>query len=244
MMPATSERRVRAIFALIVCAVLVWEVRVLFWPVVTVRAAGAERYDIMEFSAGAPVGQTFRALTDGLDTAIVEFSADRPAALVVQYRLMGWAPAKMDDHWAAVIEGTETVSLSAGRNRHAFRFKGIADSNRQVYQFQVQQVEARAADGSGAPVTIAVVGSTDGTLDDGNLIVARDQIVDRDLVFQARGADSRFDDFRMRVTPQLPRALRPAAVQWTAALLLLALYNWAVAVFAYHLLRDDSHDVI
>lgn len=219
--------------ALTLAATLAWEVHALFFPVATTRAGGTQRYEIEEFAAGVPVGQTFRAVTDGLDTAIVTFTADRPASLVVRYRVMGWAPAKLDDHWAPVIESTEDVRLSPGTNRHPFHFKAIVDSARQVYQFQVQQVEVRALDGNpeGLP-TIGVLASTDNALDDGNVIVGKDQIIDRDLLFEAKGADSRFDDFRMRINPQLPRALRHPAAHWALCLIVLGLYNWALAVFA------------
>ncbi len=230
-----TARRVRPLFALAVGAALAWEVNALFVPVATTRAAGKQTYEIKEFAAGVPVGQTFRAATDGLDTAVVRFTADRPASLVVRYRVMGWAPAKLDDHWASVVESTETIRLSPGTTPHTFRFKAIIDSSRQVYQFQVQEIEVRALDGNpvGLP-TVGVMASTDNALEDGNIIVGKDQIIDRDLLFEAKGADSRFDDFRMRINPQLPRPLRHPAVHWTLCLIVLALYNWALTVFAYH----------
>ena len=209
----------------------------LFVPLMTVRAAGKQIYEIKEFANGAVVGQTLRAPTDGLHSATVEFSSDRPATLVVRWRLMGWASAKMDDPWAAIMESTETLPLKQGTNRQTFRFKPIADSYHQVYQFQVQQVEARPAEGqaSAAP-GVSVMASTDDALEEGNLILDKAQIIDRDLLFEARGADSRFEDLQLHVNPLLPRGLRPPAVQWALCLLLLAGYNWALAVLAWHVL--------
>lgn len=232
---AVARPGVQALFALATGAALLCESYVLFVPVATIRARGEQTYEIKAFAAGLPVGQTFRAVTDGLDTATVRFTADRPASIVVRYRVMGWAPAKLDDHWASVIELIEAVRLSTGATPHSFHFKAITDSNRQVYQFQVQQIEVHALDGNpiGLP-TVGVMASSDDALADGNLIVGKDQIIDRDLLFEARGADSRFDDFRMRISPQLPSELRPPAVQWTLGLMLMALFNWALAVFAYN----------
>jgi hypothetical protein len=226
----------RGLFALAVAAALAWQIYALFFPLVTVRAEGKQTYEIKEFAAGADVGQTFRAPTDGLNAATVEFSTDRAASLVVRYRLMGWAPAKLDDHWATIMEATETLSLSPGSNRHRFRFKTIADSYHQVYQFQVRQIEARAADGSPSAPTIGVMASTDDALEDGNLILDKAQLIDRDLLFEAKGADSRFEDFQLHANPQLPRTLRQPVVQWTLCLIFLATYNWALAIYSYQLL--------
>jgi hypothetical protein len=236
MLMSTPRARVRVIFGLAIAAAMAWEIDALFLPATTIRAAGVETYEIKEFSAGVPVGQTFRARTDGLNTAVVTFSADRPCSLTVRYRLMGWAPAKVD-HWASVIEGTETIRLTSGTNRQPFRFKAIVDSNRQVYQFQVQQLEVHglAADAGAAP-SVGLMASRDNALDEGNLILGTAQLIDRDLLFAASGADSRFDDFRMRINPQLPRNLRLPAVQWILGLTLVALYDWALAIFAYHVL--------
>ncbi|MCC7418404.1 MAG: hypothetical protein IT176_14805 [Acidobacteria bacterium] len=229
-----SPARVR--LALALAGLIAWQIHALFRPFATIRAEGAGTAGIEAFAAGVPVGQTFRAATDGLHSAVVEFSTDRPAAIVVAYRVMGWAPAKLDDHWAAVIESTETVELPSGRTRHAFHFSAIPESSRQVYQFQIQQLASRSVDGGAAP-EVAVVWSED-SLEEGNVIVGKDQIVDRDLIFAAHGADTRFDDFRMRTSSRLPRALRTAAAQWSIALLLFAIGNWAFAVFAYELIRS------
>ena len=227
----------RSAFALALCAALAWQAWVLFVPVASIRASGKNRYEIKEFAAGAPVGQTFRARTDGLHSATVWFSSDQAGTVQVTYRLMGWSATKVPDHWAPVIEGREIVRLSPGSNAHTFSFKAIADSARQVYQFQIQQEAAPPSDGAAsASPAVGVMASTDDALDEGNLIVGTAQIVDRDLVFDAAGADSRFDDFRMRISPQLPRNLRSPAVQWTAGLVWLAVYNWALAAFAMHLL--------
>lgn len=244
MFPTTARARLEWLFALTCAAALAWEAYALFVPVAKIRVAGTEMYGISEFAAGVPVGQTFRAVTDGLDTAVLQFAADRPASLVLRYRVMGWAPAKLDDHWASVIEGTETIRLSPGTSPHAFHFKKIADSARQVYQFQVQQVEVRALDGnpSGLP-TVSVMASTNNSLEDGNVILGKDQIVDRDLLFEARGADSRVDDLRMRIGPKMPRPLRLPTVQWTLFLLWFAVYNWALAAFAYGTIAGVTTDV-
>jgi hypothetical protein len=233
--------RARALFAAAVCAALVWEARTLFVPFATLRANGKQTYEIQEFAAGAPVGQTFRARTDGLESATLRFVAERPFTLNVRYRLLGWSITSVPDHWVPIVEGTEAVPLPKGESAHTFRFKAVTDSHGQVYQFQAQEEDEQPG-GSAARARVTLLASQDDALDEGNLIVDKDQLVDRDLIFAAAGADSRFDDFRMRISPQLPRSLRDPGGQWAIALVLFTLYNWAFAVFAYQLLLSAAEE--
>jgi hypothetical protein len=215
------------------CMVLIgltWEARALFYPIALVRAQGVDTFLLDDFGAGAPIGQTFRMLSDGLSAVDLQFSSRTPVSFPVRCRLLIWnAYATSGEKWVALYEWIEQVDLPAGLGRHRFAFSPVVPSDRTVYQFQIQRVLTRR-DPPGT--SIALVGSRDDVLKDGNIIDGREQVVDRDLVFQAYATgDTRFGEFRRRVNDQLPWLLRPAGVQ----LAVLAIYNWAVVMFAYRL---------
>ncbi len=72
------------------------------------------------------------------------------------------------------------------------------DNEAGIYQFQVQQIEARAPGRNerGPRPSVGVLASLDDSLKDGSLIVGRLQATDRDLFFEAHSDDSAFADLR------------------------------------------------
>ena len=223
----------RVAYGLLLLVGVAWEVNLLFVPATRVRAAGRMPFDITNLADGAPVGQTFRMLSDGLQSVDLQFSVDRPTSLLLRCRLLVGRDYSQDG-WAVVYQWTQTVELAAGRQWRRFSFAPVSESRTQVYQFQVQQIEARAvqANAGGARPRVSVIGSVDDALKDGNIVVGRFQWVDRDLLFQAYGADSAIDVFRLRNNLALPKPLRNRRVQIT----LLATYTLALAVFAFYML--------
>lgn len=101
-------------------------------------------------------------------------------------------------------------------------------SDRRVYQFRVQRIEARAERPGDRP-TMGLVGSADDSLKDGNIVDGPTQVVDQDLYFEARADDSAWSTFRRDVSPRLPERLRSMPVQLT----ILGIYNLALAVVLY-----------
>ena len=225
--------RRRVAFGLLFLVAVAWEINTLFVPGTRVRAAGRMTFDVTDFADGAPVGQTFRMSSDGLQSVDLQFSVDRPTSLLLQCQLLTWNDYAQD-HWAIVYKWTTTVELAAGRRSSRFSFTPVAQSMGQVFQFRVQQLEARAlqVNAGGARPRVIVIGSLDDALTDGNLVLGRAQLVDRDLLFQAYGADSAIDVFRLRNNLALPKPLRGRMVQ----IALLATYTLALAVFAYYML--------
>ncbi|MBI3491985.1 MAG: hypothetical protein HY047_09420 [Acidobacteria bacterium] len=209
------------------------EAFVLFTPTSEVRADGQRLY-VAPLASGEPVGQTFRLPMDGLESVDLQFSSSAPAAIGLVCRLLGWADLRLSDgsgRWAVIYEWKTTLKLSRGRSGHRFTFKPIDPSSNLVYQFQVQQLNVRSLDsGAGVPA-VGLMASEDDAWKGGNLIFGREQIVDRDLFFQARTA-SEFAMAHLRAGPNLPLKLRPVGLQ----LALLALLNVALAAFAYELI--------
>jgi hypothetical protein len=226
----------RVAFALATAAVLAYEAYVMFAPTSRIVAAGTDRYIVKEFGAGEPVGQTFRALEDGLESAAVQISADRPASVDVVCRLMGWAAYKEPDHWVTLFEWKVTREVEAGVEWHRFAFKPVPGSTNAIYQFQVQLLDVRPQDGAaGRPPEIGLMASTDDSLREGNILIGHPQLIERDLVFDARTANE-FTRYRARANPLLPEPLRSAALQ----LGVIALYNCALAIFAFYMTVGDG----
>jgi hypothetical protein len=100
-----------------------------------------------------------------------------------------------------------------------------------VYQFQIQQRDVRPAAGASGRPNVAVHGWEDDALPEGNIILGGEQIVDRDLSFMAQSANL-FTEWRLRVTPKLPRPMRGRNLQ----LAFIGAYNALLAVFAYYML--------
>src|SRR5258708_15456081 len=95
----------------------------LFLPTSMDRAAGHNPSVITEFTAGERIGQTFRALADGLEAVDLQWSSDRPSRVVVAWRLLGTARAGSSDGsglWVPIYEGTTTVRLPGGRSTYRF----------------------------------------------------------------------------------------------------------------------------
>lgn len=225
--------RPRIAFGVLVLLALAWEAYTLFWPTTLVRAAGRQPFAIQEFSAGVPVGQTFRMLTDGLQSVDVAFFADRGTSLVVRCQLLTWEPYAQDG-WAVLYEWVKSIRLSPGSQWQRFVFQPIPHSAMKVYQFRVQQHSVRVLDPS-VPIDqprVSVIGSLDDSLSEGNIILGQYQWIDRDLFFEAHGADSVFSAFRLLDNPEVPRRLRRPSTLLT----LLTIYNFVLAVFAYELI--------
>jgi hypothetical protein len=222
----------RVLFGVVVAAGLVYESTVLFWPSSTLRAAGVKPYVINDLAKGDRVGQTFRSPEDDVDAVDVELSTERAAEIDLTFRLLGWTPSKPDDQWLPIYESREIIRLPNGTSWHHFAFRPLLRSEKQIYQWQLQQNGVRSRDDNPAPPTVGVVASDDGALTDGNVVISGLQLPDRDLMYAAYTANE-FDRFRIRANPNLPRPVRAASVQ----LSLLALYNVAVIVFAYELLH-------
>ncbi|HZR25945.1 MAG TPA: hypothetical protein VFA59_20260 [Vicinamibacterales bacterium] len=218
----------RMLFVVAIAVGIAYEYALLFRPVATVAAAGARPYALEEFGKGERIGQTFRSSEDGLTSFDVQMSADRPVTIDVTWRLLGWAPYKIDDHWVPIYEFPATLDLPAGKSWQHFVFPPIVPSENVIYQFDVVKTAIRSRDQAGIAPAVAIIGSDDGPLTDGNLIAGDRQIVDRDIVYAAHTA-TRFERFRMRANPYLPRPLRYAWLQLAA----LALYDAAVAAFAF-----------
>jgi hypothetical protein len=240
MPPSWRRHGPRIAYGLLLLLALAWEAGTLFTSTTLVRAAGRQPFAIQEFSSGVPVGQTFRMLSDGLQSVDVVFSADRGASLVVRCQLLTWEPYAQDG-WAVLFEWAKTIQLSPGSQWQQFVFQPIPRSAMKVYQFRVQQHEVHGLDPNGPDdrPRVSVVGSMDDSLKEGNLILGGFQWVDRDLFFKAHGADGAFTAFRLLDQTGLPTRLRRASVQ----LALLALYNLVLAVFAYELIvRAPEHE--
>jgi hypothetical protein len=231
---AWSDGRI-AFFLLLVLAV-VWEVLHLFGPETRIRVSGEKPFVVTEFASGVPVGQTFRAMSNGLDGVDLQFSADRPTSLRLTCRLLTWGDYT-PGNWAPLYEWTETRRLPRGNSRQHFVFRPVVPSVRQIYQFQVQQIEAQPLDApAGERATAGPMASLHESPKDGNVILGTVQMIDRHLWYEVHAADSVFDHFRRYINPQLPKWLRRPAVQVT----LLAFYNVVLAVFAFHMLVGPS----
>ena len=214
----------RILFGVTLASVLVWTAGALFVPSVRVRSEGGRPYLIDTFGAGATIGQTFRSLNDGLNSVQVRFSSPRAASISVRCRLLTWNEAT--GGWASLYEWTEAVDLPVGEVWRRFRFPPVLPSDRKVYQFQIQRVAP-------SDTAVALVGSIDDVLRDGNIVADQEQIVDKDLYFRAGATgDVAFDEFRRRIDAQVPGRLRSRSLQ----LALLALYACAMSALAFHLI--------
>jgi hypothetical protein len=218
-----------------------WEARALFVPSPPLRAAGRKPFVITEFGRGVPTGQSFRMKSDGLDAVDLRFFSDKEVFLRLRCRVLGNRPS---EPWFPVRDWTAAIHLPRGSSWHRFRFAPVVPSFNLIYQFQVEQLEVRAADprDPGERPSVGLMGSLDDSLPrDGNIILGSTQVTDRDLFFEARAADSTFVDFRRRVDSQtpLPKPLRSMVAQLT----LLAIYNGCLTVFAFHMLiREPKND--
>jgi hypothetical protein len=210
-----------------------WEAHTLFSPAIRIRAAGQKPFVVTDFGRGVPVGQTFRMLSDGLDAVDVRFFSDEETLLSVRCRLLGWTD-DLPEHWSPLSDRTAMVRLPRGSSWQRFAFSPVVPSINRVYQFQVEQIDARVARprNPGERPSVGVMGSIDDSLESGNLVVGRTQVTDRDLFFEAHAADSVFAEFRRQANPPLPKLLRSAVLQLTV----LAVYNGALAVFVFHML--------
>jgi hypothetical protein len=220
-------------FWLLVLAAVSVEAATLFMPRSPLRTAGQRPFIIREFAAGVPIGETFRARSDGLESVDLRLWAERPTSLVLTCRLLTWAGlAPPGSNWVPLYQFTMTRRLPAGESWQHFPFRPVYPSAGQIYQFQVQYVESQALEGTtpGSPA-VGVMGSEDDSFKEGNLIAGPVQIVDRDLLFKARGA-SVYTEFRVRISPLLPKPLRNRGLQ----LALLGLYNWALATFSFYMI--------
>ena len=226
-----------------VCLVLAvsWEAHALFSPVVRIRAIGQKPFVVTDFGRGVPVAQTFRMLSDGLDAVDVRLFSDEETLLVLRCQLLGWNEHSLD-HWFPLYDWRASVRLPRGASWHRFSFTPVVPSFNRIYQFQVEQLDARPArlNGAGESLrpSVGIMGSIDDSLKEGNIILGRTQVTERDLFFEAHAADSAFDEFGRHARTQLPKPLRSAAVQLT----LLAIYNSFLAVFAFHMLIPSSRD--
>jgi hypothetical protein len=240
-----SRWRMRLVFLALLATVLAAEAAALFLPTLGVRAAGQRPYVIQELAAGVPVGETFRIPGDAVESVDLELSSTGPASIAIACRLLGWADYALSDgsgRWAAIYDWKMTLTLPGGRSRHHFTFQPISPSTNTVFQFQVQQLDVRSLDPThpGRPM-VGVMASEDDSFAGGNLIVGKEQMVNRDLFFEAHTA-SAFTQFRLHAGPLLPRPLRSRATQ----LGLLGLYNWALSLLAFHMIirapEQDEHD--
>jgi hypothetical protein len=200
---------------------------------VSVRAEGRDVYVVSEFEDGQPIGQTFRARSDGLQAAELAFFADEPATVTFAWRLLSWDPSSAT-HWAPWSEERTTVSLPRGSSWQRFEFMPVLESDAKIYQLQVQRLGARPDPSTPAvprPRVGPLASKDDALPRDGNLIIGDRQVIDQDMVFAAYGADSPFEWFRLHGGSQLPRWLQGRPIQFT----LLALYAALLATFGYYL---------
>jgi O-antigen ligase len=220
----------RVAVAVILAVGVACEAQALFAATPPLRAAGTKPYIVEDFGAGVPVGQTFRMNSDGLASVRLRFFASQRTAVRFRWRLLTWADSVP---WVPLYEWTTTVELPPGQRWQEFQFPPVTPSDRRVYQFQVQRLESHGAklDASGTPAVLGLIGSTDDSLRDGNIIDGPIQIVDRDLYFEARADDSAFAILRRNINASLPGRLRSKWVQ----LMILAFYNAALAVVVYSL---------
>src|SRR5579871_4335879 len=101
----------RLAFVVIVLAAVTYEGVSLFTPMSTLRAIGTRPYVLNDLSTGVPVGQTMRSPDDGFAAVDVEFVSDRPIDLDLTWRVLGWAPNKLDDHWVVIYEFPATIHV-------------------------------------------------------------------------------------------------------------------------------------
>jgi hypothetical protein len=223
------QRWARAGFAILVAGVAVRAAVVLTTPTPAIESRGRKTILFGNFADGAPIGQTFRMLSDGLNAVEVQLASEIAAAVTIRYRLMGWDAYA--GGWTALYQHVAARDLPAGRSWQRFEFPPILASDRKVFFFQIQQMDAHAIDSaaSAPPPKIAVVGFEDDAIEDGNLILGREQLPDRDLAFRAGSADSPFARYARGINRYLPDALQRPRIQW----IVLAMYGLTLAVFAY-----------
>lgn len=233
MQPRWHRLRPRIAFGILLVLALAWEIETVFVSTTLVRAEGHESFYVEEFADGVPVGQTFRMLSDGLQSVDVAFLVDRPTLLTLRCRLFTWN-SESRDGWDSVYEWTSTVELSAGPQWSQFSFAPVVHSMSRIYQFQMQQIDAQALDprAQGSHPRVSVMASVDDSLREGNIILGRFQWVDRDLFFGAHGADSAFEAFHLLDNPEVPKPLRRRNVQ----IALLSVYTCVLTIFSYYLL--------
>ncbi|MBI3493580.1 MAG: O-antigen ligase family protein [Acidobacteria bacterium] len=106
---------------------LACEAQALFVATPPIRAAGTKPYIVDDFGAGAPIGQTFRMMSDGLASVRLQFFASRPETLLVKCRLLAWADYVK---WVPLYEWSATVDLPSGPRWHEFQFPPVIPSDR------------------------------------------------------------------------------------------------------------------
>lgn len=214
----------------------IWETLTLFVPSSPIRAAGRQLMVVDEFPSGISVGQTFRASADAIDWVRLQFSSDQPA----EVQLRCWLSTASNNAvapWAEIVNWTTSVRLPAGRSWHQFDFPPVLRSEKKIYEFRIRILAARS-DGTGAAQPlVALVGSRDSSLVEGNLVAGSDPRLSQDLLFQAGFSDDLFSDLRRDIITHLPRWLRNSIVQ----LVILGVYNLAFVIFVGALLleRED-----
>ena len=204
------------------------EAYALFIPSSPIRAMSAKPIVLEGFGAGVPVGQTFRMNAEALESVRVQFFASQRTELVVRCKLLTAA-----NSWTSVYDWTTRVDLPVGKSWQRFQFPPVVRSDRKIYQFQVQKVEAHVigSPASGAP-TLGLVASVKEGLPEGNIVDGSVQLVDKALFFEAQSDDAVFSTFRRNVNPQLPEPLRSKILH----LAVLAILNWALVVYAYEMI--------
>lgn len=227
------------LFLFVLALLLFVETMILFGPTSSTRGAGRSPYVIELVAGGERIGQSFRILDDGLQSADVIFVSSTPASLVLTCRLLVADSHALNNGtgaWRVVNTWTTTVRLPRGKSRHGFSFRPIFPSEKQIYQFQVEELDLRPLDPlDPVPPLVGLLATKDNSLEEGNVVIGQHQLADRDLFFQAQTA-SVFTTFRLRANPLLPRALRSVGVQLVA----LALYNAVLAVFGFQMILGSS----
>lgn len=216
----------RALAAAIVIVTAVVEAWALFIPSSPIEAHGVRSWTVDQFGSGAPVGETFRALATDLSEVRLQFASNVPARVALQCRLMTFTGIQPDP-WGSLYAWKTTMDLPQGASWQRFRFEPVPRSDNVIYLFRVQLLDYQAARPGDPKPSVRLLGSLDNALREGNVIAGPEQILDRDLMFEAHYDNSAFARFHRDAQRSLPRSLRPLAVQ----LALLALYNAVFGVY-------------
>ena len=194
-----------------------------------------------EFWKGRPVSQTFQMFGNGLTAVAVQFSSDRPAAVLVQCELSQIYPSPLRDTAPTRMWSSTRTRASVAEWRR-IEFPPIDASNGRVYVLRLQLIAATPIDGpvpqpirEHAPESgprVALVVSKDNVLGGGQLRIGDQRQVGSLSLRAFTRARTAYERFRADVAPALPPVMRDARV----AVGLAMVYQWALLTVVFALL--------
>lgn len=219
----TAQVRARRLgWFLVACAfAIAAEAWVLFAPQ-TFAVNGVRPSLVGALGESRRVSQTFVAHADGLEGLTLAFrAAGPPVAADLACELLMGTP----DGFVPLFRWTERVEVR-GRRTHTFAFPPVSMARGGTYRFDLTLLRP-------APAALAVEAFSDNALRLGRLAI-NGQEQWGDLAFRARAA-SRYRNF-LAGAKGLPSIFRTTPL----ALLVLALYNWAMMAFVYYMIVADD----